>query len=111
MTEIERAKPAEPEKEMVVEESWQMRPASKPPIIMQRWEQWEVGELRPRAVREELSELREQAKLLRKLANNPNLLALGLSGSTFYQEVRQGYLDAENSLLQAVERIEAKSHD
>lgn len=111
MTEIERARHTAPEKEMLVEESWHMGPSSRPPIVMQRWEQLEAGELRPRAVREELAELREQAKLLFRLANNPSLVALGLAGSTFYQEVRQGYLDAEKSLLHTVERIEAKSHD
>jgi hypothetical protein len=47
MNEFERARPPEPARQLVVEESWHAR---RPPIIMQRWEQWEACELRPRLV-------------------------------------------------------------
>lgn len=91
MSENDRAKPAEPEKEIVMEESSRM------------------GRL-PNAVQEELAELRKQASQLGSLANDAHLAALGRY-SAFYQEVRQGYLDAEVALRRAAERIEAKTHD
>lgn len=110
MSEKDRAQPADPEKEIVMEESSPMGRLPKPPISMRRWEQPEGCELRPRAVQEELAELRKQASQLGSLANDAHLAALGRY-SAFYQEVRQGYLDAEVALRRAAERIEAKTHD
>ena len=68
------------------------------------------AQLRVRAVVEEVAELKNQMIAIRTLAGDARLVALSRY-STFYREVRQGYLDAENCLRQAVERIEAKSHD
>ncbi|MGZ1492524.1 hypothetical protein [Brevibacterium sediminis] len=71
------------------------------------------------AVWEEVAVLDDQVITMRGLANDARLVALS-SYSTLYREVRQGYLDAENTLLQTIERvkllqtmdrIEAKSHD
>lgn len=68
------------------------------------------GQLRARAVWEEVAGLEKHMVAMRTLACDARLVALSRH-SRLYREIRQGYLDAEAALRQAAERIEAETHD